>query len=235
MVDRRQRAFGYENLLVCDGSAIPANVGVNPSLTITAMAEHAMSHVAARHRTVAARGVIPSGGMALGKFLLRGIVSVVVVVIGVTALTWLAVNAAAPRPARRRRPAHPRHPRRLPAAARSCTSTSASRSRQPARGQRPDPRRACPPTSACSAARSSFGLAGGIAGGAYCAARPRTQWARAARDRRRAGHVHAGLRRRAARAAAVRRRPRDGRLPRAHPDRLRPVLRQPDRLGWARC
>jgi cholesterol oxidase len=37
--------FGYENLLVCDGSAIPANVGVNPSLTITALAEHALSHV----------------------------------------------------------------------------------------------------------------------------------------------------------------------------------------------
>ena len=45
MVDARQRVFGYENLLVCDGSAVPANVGVNPSLTITAMAEHAMSHV----------------------------------------------------------------------------------------------------------------------------------------------------------------------------------------------
>ena len=37
----RQRAFGYENLLVCDGSAMPANPGVNPSLTITAMAERA--------------------------------------------------------------------------------------------------------------------------------------------------------------------------------------------------
>jgi cholesterol oxidase len=47
VVDYRQRVFGYENLLVCDGSAIPANVGVNPSLTITALAEHAMSHVAA--------------------------------------------------------------------------------------------------------------------------------------------------------------------------------------------
>jgi cholesterol oxidase len=39
--------FGYENLLVCDGSAIPANVGVNPSLTITALAEHALGHVPA--------------------------------------------------------------------------------------------------------------------------------------------------------------------------------------------
>jgi cholesterol oxidase len=47
VVDSRQRVFGYENLLVCDGSAIPANVGVNPSLTITALAEHAMSHVPA--------------------------------------------------------------------------------------------------------------------------------------------------------------------------------------------
>jgi choline dehydrogenase-like flavoprotein len=33
------------NTLVCDGSAVPANPGVNPSLTITALAEHAMSHV----------------------------------------------------------------------------------------------------------------------------------------------------------------------------------------------
>ncbi len=47
VVDMRQRVFGYVNLLVCDGSAVPANVGVNPSLTITALAEHAMSHVPA--------------------------------------------------------------------------------------------------------------------------------------------------------------------------------------------
>ena len=45
VVDSECRAFGYENLLVCDGAAIPANPGVNPSLTITALAEHAMSHV----------------------------------------------------------------------------------------------------------------------------------------------------------------------------------------------
>jgi cholesterol oxidase len=45
VVDAHQRVFGYENLLVADGAAIPANVGVNPSLTITALAEHAMSHV----------------------------------------------------------------------------------------------------------------------------------------------------------------------------------------------
>jgi cholesterol oxidase len=45
VVDAHQRVFGYENLMVCDGSAVPANVGVNPSLTIAALAEHAMSHV----------------------------------------------------------------------------------------------------------------------------------------------------------------------------------------------
>ncbi len=47
VVDSRQRVFGYENMLVCDGSAVPANVGVNPSLTITALSEHAMSPRAA--------------------------------------------------------------------------------------------------------------------------------------------------------------------------------------------
>lgn len=53
VIDSRQRVFGYENLLVCDGAAVPANVGVNPSLTITALAEHAMSHIpeAANRRT----------------------------------------------------------------------------------------------------------------------------------------------------------------------------------------
>ena len=43
VVDGSNRVYGYENLLVCDGAAIPANPGVNPSLTITAKAEHAMS------------------------------------------------------------------------------------------------------------------------------------------------------------------------------------------------
>jgi cholesterol oxidase len=47
VIDDAQRVFGYENLLVCDGAAVPANVGVNPSLTITALAEHAMSRIPA--------------------------------------------------------------------------------------------------------------------------------------------------------------------------------------------
>src|SRR5262249_9996139 len=45
VVDASNRAFGYRNLMVCDGAAIPANPGVNPSLTITALAEHAMAAV----------------------------------------------------------------------------------------------------------------------------------------------------------------------------------------------
>jgi cholesterol oxidase len=48
VVDADQRVFGYENLIVADGAAMPANVGVNPSLTITALAEHAMSRVPAK-------------------------------------------------------------------------------------------------------------------------------------------------------------------------------------------
>jgi cholesterol oxidase len=48
VIDSDQRVFGYRNLLVCDGSAIPANVGVNPSLTITALAERAISRIPAK-------------------------------------------------------------------------------------------------------------------------------------------------------------------------------------------
>jgi cholesterol oxidase len=43
VIDDRHRVFGYEGLYVIDGSAISANPGVNPSLTITALAERAMS------------------------------------------------------------------------------------------------------------------------------------------------------------------------------------------------
>ena len=45
VVDRYRRVFGYRNLLVTDGATVPANVGVNPSLTITALAEYAMSKI----------------------------------------------------------------------------------------------------------------------------------------------------------------------------------------------
>jgi cholesterol oxidase len=64
VLDERQRVFGYENLLVCDGSALPANVGVNPSLTIMALAERAIAHIpvkgSSEARSSSERPVAPS-------------------------------------------------------------------------------------------------------------------------------------------------------------------------------
>ena len=43
VVDPYQRVYGHPGLHVADGAAISANLGVNPSLTITAQAERAMA------------------------------------------------------------------------------------------------------------------------------------------------------------------------------------------------
>jgi len=42
-VDGYHRVWGYPGISVVDGSAVSANLGVNPALTITAQAERAMS------------------------------------------------------------------------------------------------------------------------------------------------------------------------------------------------
>jgi cholesterol oxidase len=85
VVDADHRVFGYENLLICDGSVVPANVGVNPSLTITAMSERAMSRLLAQEgaadlpggglgqlgREVDDPGVLVRGGLGLDMVLKR--------------------------------------------------------------------------------------------------------------------------------------------------------------------
>jgi cholesterol oxidase len=45
VIDHQHRVFGYDGLYVIDGAAVSANPGVNPSLTITALAERAMSFI----------------------------------------------------------------------------------------------------------------------------------------------------------------------------------------------
>jgi cholesterol oxidase len=48
VIDASNQVFGYPGLYVIDGSMIGANLGVNPSLTITALAERAMSLIGKR-------------------------------------------------------------------------------------------------------------------------------------------------------------------------------------------
>jgi cholesterol oxidase len=49
VIDAKHEVFNYPGLYVIDGSAISANPGVNPALTITALAERAMSLIANKH------------------------------------------------------------------------------------------------------------------------------------------------------------------------------------------
>jgi cholesterol oxidase len=48
LINENFEIHNYEGLYVIDGSVMPANPGVNPSLTITALAEYAMSKVKAK-------------------------------------------------------------------------------------------------------------------------------------------------------------------------------------------
>ncbi len=45
VIDAQNRVRSYENMLVADASMIPANLGVNPALSITAFSERAMSFI----------------------------------------------------------------------------------------------------------------------------------------------------------------------------------------------
>ncbi|MFT5817055.1 MAG: cholesterol oxidase, partial [Bacteroidia bacterium] len=52
VIDKNNKIFGYENLYIIDGSMISANPGVNPSLSITAIAERAMDQIHAKTNSV---------------------------------------------------------------------------------------------------------------------------------------------------------------------------------------
>ena len=76
VVDSRNRLFGYKNLYVCDGSVIAANLGVNPSLTICALTERAMSHIppaASAPGTTPRNSQISSLGLEFGGLFLHDI------------------------------------------------------------------------------------------------------------------------------------------------------------------
>ncbi|MBG6111006.1 cholesterol oxidase [Flavobacterium sp. CG_9.10] len=45
VINKNNEVFGYKNMLVIDGAMISANPGVNPSLSITAIAERAMAQI----------------------------------------------------------------------------------------------------------------------------------------------------------------------------------------------
>jgi cholesterol oxidase len=45
VIDKDNRVFGYQNMYICDGSAISANPGLNPSLSIVAITERAISKI----------------------------------------------------------------------------------------------------------------------------------------------------------------------------------------------
>jgi cholesterol oxidase len=49
VINDKHQVFDYENMYIIDGSSISANPGVNPSLTITALAERAMSFIPEKH------------------------------------------------------------------------------------------------------------------------------------------------------------------------------------------
>ena len=52
VIDKNCKVFGYQNMMICDGSIISANPGVNPSLSITAISEYAMDKIPKKERNI---------------------------------------------------------------------------------------------------------------------------------------------------------------------------------------
>lgn len=67
VVDLNHEVFHYPGLYVADASVIPANLGVNPSLSITAMTERAMSKIAAKKEAETAAPLIAPVGDIIGS------------------------------------------------------------------------------------------------------------------------------------------------------------------------
>lgn len=55
VIDSSNRVFGYDNMYICDGSMISANIGVNPSLTIMAISERAMSLIPKKGKVISVK------------------------------------------------------------------------------------------------------------------------------------------------------------------------------------
>lgn len=62
VVDSQCQVFNYPGLYVVDGSIVPANPGINPSLTIAALAEYAMSQIPPHERADADAQQAPAPG-----------------------------------------------------------------------------------------------------------------------------------------------------------------------------
>lgn len=65
VVDINHEMFNYPGLYVADGSVIPANLGVNPSLTITAMTERAMERIPTRDNTIKIEPLVAPAGFSM--------------------------------------------------------------------------------------------------------------------------------------------------------------------------
>ncbi len=60
VIDKYGRVFGYDNFYIADGSVVPVNLSVNPSLTICALSEWIASHIPPK----SSQDVSPKAGVA---------------------------------------------------------------------------------------------------------------------------------------------------------------------------
>ena len=53
VVDSHSKVYGFDNLFVCDASVFPTSIGVNPQLTVMALASRASEHIGENWGTIA--------------------------------------------------------------------------------------------------------------------------------------------------------------------------------------